>query len=1399
MGALHAEVEAVLNERSADAAARRLESRFAAAGRVSAQQFNAAFEAEAARTNISADKIGQALQNRLSHYGRQSGVSFGSAFGSQLAQSMPGISGFASAMSGYESAAGKAGAVAGRALGLAFTTAAAGLIGAAGYTLFKGFERFEVIDKARVQLEHLGMTGQQVQEIYTNLNRVVTGTPISLADAFGSVSVAVSSGIKDIGLLTRYVQDMADTAGASTGSFNEISLIFSQILAKGRLQGDEVRQLAQRSVNVVAWLADNTHKSTADIMKDISDGKISFEDFAKAVESHAGGMAKALGDTVEGSVTNLQTAVARTGANFLSAIFGKPQEDSNDLAKSVTALSDRVNDLGNWVTAHQNDIKQFFAGAVETGREVADVVGEVSHAVGGLGNLVTIAGGAFIAWKVGGAINAVSELSGKVGDVNRGLGAMPGLAAMAAAAIVELGLKLRDNSTWGNGEPVSPLPSPNDFDPRKRTSAEMLYGPIVGPWIDRMLGNTPPPAPGGPATLPTSPSGAGGPAGAQRERRGAPPLPGTGPAGEFPSSTASDDSGKKYAPQVPYPAGYGQPPGPGESLEQWHARMANLAAEHDLAEARARLNQLESDVNADANDVIAAQNHVVDAQMRAWEAERSFRDSQLQDVQAPYDPRYGGQPRPGQTAQQYSAESSFYEAQQKRATAQAQLDRLQASGTASTEALTKAHNDLAKATNDENQAALRLQDAYKSTSGQLDEIGAKLDADFGASKGLPGLAENLTKFLLNLAFAPVFGAMKAVQDANGGYDRDKQGSGLIGMLFSGSQQRDTLPPDLAAQINQPGTAAAYPGATTSSGQPYGLPAGTNTGGYGSSGAVFPSWVHALEQAFGVKASTYPGHQESDRNEPGYASNPQHLNRGIDWSGSPQAMQQFADYLATIPQDLEQVIWNGTGVGTGQTVEIAGGRSQPGYFAGDLAAHGNHVHTRQSAAIPLPGSPSGAPGVGPPGVPGGYQQLGSTPFGSIPIPLPVTIVGGAPGGGVPGGGGGAPGAPSGPGAPSPGGGGLNWDALAAKESGGNWGINTGNGYFGGLQFDQSTWNAYKPPGAPDRADLATKEQQIQAAMAGIAARGGPQSLWPQNYGQLSLPAGITGGGGQGPIFGLSQGPGVGGAAGQGDFGSPFAPGGALSAMPSAGDQFGNIGQPWLPAPQQPGFMPGGGQPSPMGVGGAAGGGLLGARGVGGRAAPSQSVIGGRQFGQGLPASQGIGFNGGIIGAAASMAASGAAGAASFGAGGGAASAAMDIGMQEIGRAIGAMGQYAGNAVGGVLETLALNDSPLADPGKSWFGRLAIAAAGMRPALPNAAGMMGGEQNPNMAEGGKKKEPPGPLTPDQAKAGQGEAGQAAPNITNNFNATVNNPQTRDMDGSMRDVQRGLGAVQAARQPR
>jgi nucleoid-associated protein YgaU len=66
--------------------------------------------------------------------------------------------------------------------------------------------------------------------------------------------------------------------------------------------------------------------------------------------------------------------------------------------------------------------------------------------------------------------------------------------------------------------------------------------------------------------------------------------------------------------------------------------------------------------------------------------------------------------------------------------------------------------------------------------------------------------------------------------------------------------------------------------------------------------------------------------------------------------------------------------------------------------------------------------------------------------------------------------------------------TTWDHVAQCESSGNWSINTGNGYFGGLQFSQSTWDAYGGEAYAARADLATRSQQIAIAEKTLAGQG-----------------------------------------------------------------------------------------------------------------------------------------------------------------------------------------------------------------------------------------------------------------------------------------------------------------------
>lgn len=79
----------------------------------------------------------------------------------------------------------------------------------------------------------------------------------------------------------------------------------------------------------------------------------------------------------------------------------------------------------------------------------------------------------------------------------------------------------------------------------------------------------------------------------------------------------------------------------------------------------------------------------------------------------------------------------------------------------------------------------------------------------------------------------------------------------------------------------------------------------------------------------------------------------------------------------------------------------------------------------------------------------------------------------------------------------------WDRLAHCEAGGNWSMNSGNGYYGGLQFDRGTWNSYGGDRFAAYPHRAPRDQQIAIASAVRDARG-DYGAWPSCARKLGLP-------------------------------------------------------------------------------------------------------------------------------------------------------------------------------------------------------------------------------------------------------------------------------------------------------
>lgn len=1029
--AIHADVLLRLNERAArqvsDEAARYLTQ----AGQRAGEAASAAYAQAMERNTTALTRVSDLMEQRSRLHGQRAGAGFSTAFGGELARSLPLVSGFTSAMAGYETAAGKAGAAAGRAMGLAFTAAATGLIGAAGYTLFKGFERYEAIDSAKNRLDNLNRTlqatGKQaldVGAVMDTVNQVVLDTPFKLDEAFSVATRALASSTGD---LRRFMTDVADAAGFTGSSISDIGDAFLKIANQGHVSMQEINNQLQQ-LPVTPWLAETlAGGDVPKLAKMIHDNKVGLEGLLRAVEGHAAGFAKSSADTVRGQLDIMQATIARAGSNFLGAMFGKPTEQANTLVEALKSINKRFDEVGKWVNQHQNDIRDFFKNAAEIGGTLLEVIGKIAKVLGEHPDLVyamVAAWGAFkavdIAGSIGQAVTKMAALNtamaaapeaaaGAAAGIGSAFGGVALLFAGAAAELATIYLAIRNakiEMPTGTGLP------PGATDQQRQIFAQGGTGGLNS--IPRSQGGfgpepgepgyVPPGSTPGSATPPRYyPFGLKGPSYVWVPGKGYQPegyvAPGAGPAGSpiLPPTGAGGSSGPRlpHAPVVPFDMSL--PPGiPGipQTAATYSAETSFLEARHRLAEKRARLNQLEHTANATAEDVLDARNDVIEAQRN-----------------------------------QQQAEMRLAEARQ---------------------------NELEKYTKHMRQGADTLGD-----------IGAQLDQDFGISKGLAGIAENITKFLANLAAAPVIGALSGVQMGLG-YKPGEAGSGLLAMAAGAGAfgpQHQVLPyggkyPGLATGYGGGYGGVGY-GGLPDIGMPasYGVPAGANiySGPHTTDthGALTPRAAalrSLISQMFGV--TNIGGYRPPDGFNEHSSGEALDIMVGDNAALGDQINQFLQDNAG--PLGLEYSLWQqqqwtpgqgptpmaNRGSGTQNHRDHVHARVRPGpLFGGGAPAAPSGWH---SAPAPASGGPGGGGpgwwGGGTPGAPGGDSPIPGAP-GTPGVPFPGTQSPLVPGGAAPG----LPGAGSGAGTPQ-----LGRYPLQGKNVPQSEGISVSGGFLGLLQ-------------------------------------------------------------------------------------------------------------------------------------------------------------------------------------------------------------------------------------------------------------------------------------------------------------------------------------------------------------
>lgn len=222
----------------------------------------------------------------------------------------------------------------------------AAAVGTLGVALTKGFQRLNSLDQATAKLEGLGHSAESVDAIMANALESVRGTAFGMDQAAGTAGSLVAAGIKPGEELERTLKLVADSATIAGTDMGDMGAIFGKVAANGKLTGEVMQQMMDRQIGVLPALADMYGVTNAEAQKMVSEGKVSFEDFAQVMENTLGGAALKSGETFEGAMANTQASLGRMGANFLAPVFEELAPTLSALTGAMGPLEDIATDLG---------------------------------------------------------------------------------------------------------------------------------------------------------------------------------------------------------------------------------------------------------------------------------------------------------------------------------------------------------------------------------------------------------------------------------------------------------------------------------------------------------------------------------------------------------------------------------------------------------------------------------------------------------------------------------------------------------------------------------------------------------------------------------------------------------------------------------------------------------------------------------------------------------------------------------------------------------------------------------------------------------------------------------------------------------------------------------------------
>lgn len=234
----------------------------------------------------------------------------------------------------------------------ALAVATAG-VAAVGYTASKGLQRTVAIDQAETKMRALGKTAEEVKSIMNSANESVLKTAYSLDAAATVAAQGIGAKIKPGADLTKYLKEVADAAAVADVSMETMGDIFARIQAGQRAYSEDIMMMSRKGVPIWQALAKEYGVTEAKLRRMVEHGAVDAKTFRKVLTEEIGEVAQKMGNSITGSMQNLNAAISRLGGAALAPL-------RNVIPAAINGLIGKLDELKNWLATHQRTVAAFF-------------------------------------------------------------------------------------------------------------------------------------------------------------------------------------------------------------------------------------------------------------------------------------------------------------------------------------------------------------------------------------------------------------------------------------------------------------------------------------------------------------------------------------------------------------------------------------------------------------------------------------------------------------------------------------------------------------------------------------------------------------------------------------------------------------------------------------------------------------------------------------------------------------------------------------------------------------------------------------------------------------------------------------------------------------------------------